>query len=175
MILKEERLHSINKPRPLAIQVAPQEVQRPQSIARCQVRHCRSSFEASLSLTASVTFDPCPLTSLLSSTEASGSPEKLKSKVLEVSWSTQSGRCGQTAPNDVTHDVTDGGEGLHAVVTPPISVEQTSLTWPHFFSYSYYLVSYHFEMNPANLNQSWTQSGINPMIIQSSLSMKYSV
>lgn len=62
MILKEERLSSINKPRLLAIQVTSQEVQRPQSIARCQVRHCRGSFEASLSLTASVTFDPCPLT-----------------------------------------------------------------------------------------------------------------
>lgn len=34
-----------------------------------------------------------------------------------------------------------------------ISVEQTSLTWPHFFSYSYYLVLYCFVLS-SNILQS---------------------
>lgn len=34
-----------------------------------------------------------------------------------------------------------------------ISVEQTSHTWPHFFSYSYYLVLYCFVLSP-NILQS---------------------
>lgn len=33
------------------------------------------------------------------------------------------------------------------------SVEQTSLTWPHFFSYSYYLVLYSFVLS-SNILQS---------------------